>query len=117
MALTRQDLTPARAQVPHSAVKQGPLVEDVRRPGPGASAGLHGSSKAVNVLGYRNLRTGGDVIVGIDGKPVRGADDVVRIVSYDLRPGAVATFTIVRNGQRKVVAVTLGDRAKATPAG
>jgi 2-alkenal reductase len=117
VGITTQDLTPALAQALGYEVKQGALVEDIRRPGPGASAGLRGSSKPVNVLGYRDLRTGGDVIVAIDGKPVRNADDVVRIVSYDLRPGAVATFTIVRDGQRKVVAVTLGDRAKAPPAG
>jgi S1-C subfamily serine protease len=51
------------------------------------------------------------VIVAIDGKPVRSADDVVRIVSYELRPGAVATFTVIRGTQRKVVAVTLGHRS------
>ena len=117
VGITTQDLTPALAQALGYSVKQGALVEDVRPSGPGAAAGLHGSSKSVNLLGYRGLRTGGDVIVAIDGKPVRGADDVVRIVSYDLRPGSVATFTIVRAGQRKVVAVTLGDRAKAPPAG
>jgi S1-C subfamily serine protease len=50
------------------------------------------------------------VIVAIAGKPVRNADDVVRIVSFDLRPGAVTTFTIVRGRTRKTVAVKLGIR-------
>lgn len=117
VGITTQDMTPALAQALGYDVKQGALVEDVRRPGPGASAGLIGSSKPAHVLGYQQLQTGGDVIVAIDGKPVRNADDVVRIVSYDLRPGAVATFTIVRDGKRKVVAVTLGNRAKAPAAG
>ena len=69
------------------------------------------------MLGYADLKTGGDVIVAIDGKPVRSADDVVRIVSFDLRPGAVATFTVVRGTTRKTVAVTLGDRDRASAAG
>jgi S1-C subfamily serine protease len=70
----------------------------------------------VNALGYRDLCTGGDVVVSIDGQPVRNADDLVRIVSFDLEPGTVSVFTIVREGQRKTVAVTLGDRDKAPAA-
>jgi 2-alkenal reductase len=117
VGITTQDLTPALARALGYPVQQGALIEDVRHPGPGASAGLRGSTKRTDVLGYRDLMTGGDVIVAIDGKPVRSADDVVRIVSFDLRPGAVATFTIVRDGAQKTVAVTLGDRNKAPSAG
>ena len=104
---------PDATQVPalHLPVKQGALVERVYKGSPGAQAGLRGSSRPADVLGYQDLKSGGDVIVAIDGKPVRSADDVVRIVSFELRPGAVATFTVVRGGQRKVVAVTLGHRA------
>jgi 2-alkenal reductase len=117
VGITTQDLTPALAHALGYSVRQGALVEDVRAGGPGGAAGLHGSTKQVDILGYRDLRAGGDVIVAIDGKPVRSADDVVRIVSFDLRPGVVATFTVVRGGVRKTVAVTLGDRDKAPPAG
>jgi S1-C subfamily serine protease len=111
VGITSQDLTPSLAQALGYSVKQGALVEDVRTGGPGAQAGLRGSSHPVDVLGYSGLCTGGDVIVAIDGKPVRNADDVVRIVSFDLEPDAVATFTIIRDNRRKTVAVTLGDRA------
>src|SRR5262249_2651544 len=114
VGITSQDLTPSLAQALGYSVKQGALVEDVRSGGPGAAAGLHGSTHPVNVLGYSGLCTGGDVIVAIDRKPVRNADDVVRIVSFDLRPDAVATFTIIRDNRRKTVAVTLGDRAHPT---
>ena len=117
VGITTQDLTPALARILGYGVKQGALVEDVRAGGPGARAGLRGSSHPVNALGYRDLRSGGDVIVAIDGKPVHSADDVVRIVSYDLRPGQVATFTVVRGGTRRTVAVTLGDRDRAAAAG
>jgi S1-C subfamily serine protease len=118
VGITTEDLTPALANALGYSVKQGALIEAVSPNGPGAAAGLRGSSKPVDVLGYASLKTGGDVIVAIDGKPVRSADDVVRIVSFDLRPGAVATFTIVRGRTRKTVAVTLGDRDRvANPAG
>jgi 2-alkenal reductase len=110
VGITTQDLTPALADALGYSVRQGALIEDVRAGGPGAAAGLHGGSKSVRVLGYSTLKSGGDVIVAIDGRPVRSADDVVRIVSFALRPGAVATFTIVRGATRRTVAVTLGDR-------
>jgi 2-alkenal reductase len=113
VGITTEDLTPALANALGYSVKQGALIESAAANGPGAAAGLRGSAKAVDVLGYPDLKTGGDVIVAIDGKPVRSADDVVRIVSFDLRPGAVATFTIVRGKTRKTVAVTLGDRDRA----
>jgi 2-alkenal reductase len=113
VGITTQDLTPALAHVLGYSVKQGALVEEVRPHGPGARAGLRASSRPVEALGYRDLCTGGDVVVAIDGQPVRGADDLVRIVSFELQPGAVSVFTVVRDGQRRTVAVTLGDRDKA----
>jgi S1-C subfamily serine protease len=52
------------------------------------------------------------VILAINGHPVRDADDVVRIVSDLLGPGDVATFEILRDGERKTVAVQLGARSQ-----
>jgi len=117
VGITTQDLTPSLAKALGYSVPQGALIEDVRQGGPGDRAGLHGSSRSVSALGYRDLRTGGDVIVAIDGKPVRNADDVVRIVSFSLAPGSVATFTIVRDGRRQTVPVTLGDRDRSPATG
>jgi S1-C subfamily serine protease len=117
VGITTEDLTPALANALGYSVKQGALVESVAANGPGAAAGLRGSAKTVDVLGYTGLKSGGDVIVAIDGKPVRSADDVVRIVSFDLRPGGVATFTIVRGKTRRTVAVTLGDRDRVANPG
>ena len=111
VGITTQDVTPALASVLHLHTQQGALIQNVYKRSPAAEAGLRGSSTPADVLGYQDLKTGGDVIVAINSKPVRSADDVVRIVSFELQPGAVATFTIVRGAQRKVVAVTLGHRS------
>jgi S1-C subfamily serine protease len=55
------------------------------------------------------------VILAIDGKPINGADDVVRFVSFSLRPKDVAVFTILKpGGQRTKVAVTLAERRLPT---
>jgi S1-C subfamily serine protease len=110
VGVTTQDVTPSLASALGLPVKQGALVEGVIAGSPGAAAGLRPSTRPVDVLGYPDLKTGGDIIVAIDGRPVKGADDVVRIVTYDLQPGAVATFTVMRGTRRETVAVTLGHR-------
>ena len=52
---------------------------------------------------------GGDVIVALDGRPVRSADEVVREVSARL-PGQTIRLTVVRDGTRKTVTAKLGAR-------
>ena len=110
VGIETQDMTPSLARALGSSVRRGALIVDVKAGSPASDAGLHGGTRDVDVLGIRDLAAGGDVIVDIDGKPVRGADDVVRIVSFSLKPKDVTVFTIVRNGQRKKVALTLAQR-------
>ena len=103
-------MTPSLAHALGYTVGHGALIEGVNPGSPGADAGLRGGTHTADVLGIQKLEAGGDVIVAINGTPVQGADDVVRIVSFSLRPNDVAVFTIVRDGQRKKVAVTLAER-------
>jgi S1-C subfamily serine protease len=107
-------MTPSIARAVGSSVDHGALIVDVKAGSPAARAGLHGGSSEVNVLGIQNLVTGGDVIVAIDGMPVRRADDVVRVVSSSLNPNDVAVFSIIRDGHLKKVAVTLAERRLPT---
>jgi S1-C subfamily serine protease len=110
--ITTDDLTPSIARAIHASVQNGAMVVEVGSGSPAAHAGLRGGNRDVTVFG-QPLTTGGDVIVAINGTPVDRADDVVRIVS-SLQPKDVAIFTIVRDGQRKRVAVTLGERQLPT---
>jgi S1-C subfamily serine protease len=109
VGIETDDMTPSLSRALHYTVKRGALVVDVKTGSPAAHAGLRGGNSEVNVLGIQKLVTGGDVIVAINGTPVDGADDVVRIVS-SLKPKDVAVFTIVRGGQQQRLAVTLGER-------
>ncbi len=102
-------VTPAIAKALSLGADHGALVAKVVSGGPAARAGLHPGSKDVTVLGEA-LRRGGDLILAIDGQPVRDSTDVVRIVSNRLRPGQVAAFTVSRDGKRRTVAVKLGSR-------
>jgi S1-C subfamily serine protease len=108
-----EDVTPAIARALRLKVDHGALIVQVvdDPPSPASRAGLRAGSGHVNVLGL-DVPSGADLIVGINGKTVRDADDVVRIVSTQLKPGQVATFTILRDGQRKTIAVRLGARGQ-----
>ena len=114
VGIETDDMTPSLARALDYGVDHGALVVDVKPGSPGDRAGLRGGNSQVDVLGIQDLVTGGDVIVAIDGTPVRGADDVVRIVSSELKPNDVAVFTIVRGGETKKLAVTLGERRLPT---
>jgi 2-alkenal reductase len=114
VGITTDDLTPAIARALKLNVRRGALVVDVKAGSPAARAGLHGGNHEVDVLGIQNLVTGGDVIVAIDGIPVRRADDVVRIVSLALKPHDVAVLTVVRDGRELKLPVTLAERRLPT---
>jgi 2-alkenal reductase len=109
VGITTEDMTPATARALGYKVTRGALVVEVSPSSPGADAGLRGGDRQVNVLG-QELSAGGDVIVEIDGRPIRRADDLVRIVSFSLKPNDVSVFTVIRDGRRKKVAVTLAER-------
>ena len=113
VGIQTQDMTPALAQALHYKVARGALVVDVKAGSPGARAGIRSGARDVEVLG-ENVVTGGDVITAIDGTRVRGADDVVRIVSGSLKPKDVAIFTVVRGSVTRKLAVTLGERRLPT---
>ena len=113
VGIETDDMTPSLARALHYGVDHGALVIDVKSGSPAEHAGLRGGNSEVDVLGIQNLVTGGDVITAINGTPVDHADDVVRIVST-LQPKDVAVFTVVRNGERRKLAVTLAERQLPT---
>jgi S1-C subfamily serine protease len=110
VGITTESMTPSLARALRYRVKRGALILGVTGGSPAAKAGLRGGTRDVSVLGFQGLAAGGDVIIAIDGTPVRGADDVVRLVSFALAPKQVAVFTVVRHGVRMRVPVTLSQR-------
>jgi len=109
VGITTENLTPSIARAFGYAAHQGALIDVVNAGSAAARAGLHASNHDVVYRGV-DIRLGGDVIVAIDGIPVRDAEDVVRIVTQRLLPGEQARFTVVRGTHRRVVPVTLSER-------
>jgi 2-alkenal reductase len=103
------DLTPSAASRFELGVPRGAMVTEVAPGSPAARAGIRGGDEEAEFNGL-SFSLGGDVIVGIDGRTVRTADDVVRYVTDELEPGTLAVFTVVRDGKRRRVPVRLGER-------
>jgi S1-C subfamily serine protease len=110
VGVSTQDLTPAVADRLGYAADYGALVACVEDGSPGERAGIHGGNGSRTVLGVPDIVEDGDVIVAVNGQPVRSGSDLVRIVSEDLRPGRTARFTVVRGTGRRRLMVQLTQR-------
>src|SRR5215207_1328480 len=115
VGVTAGTLTPTLAERFDYRVDRGAVVERIALGSPGLRAGLRCGRDPEFFRGVQ-FKKGADVIVAIDGRPVRSADDLVRIVSEQLEPGQQSDFEIVRGGERKTVAVRLAERPRGAAA-
>jgi len=76
-------------------VEHGVVVSSVEAGGPAAKAGIKAE----------------DIIVAMDGKPIKNGDDLVARVA-DTPVGKEVTITVDRDGKKMDFPVTVGDRAK-----
>jgi S1-C subfamily serine protease len=114
IGIETEDLIPSIARRLGYPVTHGAVITNVRGHTPGAAAGLRAGSESEEILGTKFIR-GGDVIVGIAGRPVRSAEDVVRVVTDELSPGQSVTLTFLRGRERRQTNVKLAERP-ANPA-
>ena len=109
VGIKTEDLTPAIARKFGYAATRGALVDVVNSGTAAERAGLKAGTRETVYEGLV-VKVGGDAIVAINGIPVTGAQDVVRIVTTRLIPGETAHFTVVRGQARRTVDVTLAER-------
>jgi serine protease Do len=93
MGISVQDLTDAMREVFGSDTIKGVLVGEVYKNQPGEKAGLRR----------------GDVILSIDGKKTRNANDL-RMIVAELPPGKAVPVSIIRNGQKMIVQCVIRER-------
>jgi 2-alkenal reductase len=89
-------------------VQQGAYIDAVVSDGPADRAGLQGSSGTKQMDGF-DVPVGGDVVVEADGGPVTSFDDLLAVVA-SRNPGDTLGLTILRDGERQQVTITLGVR-------
>ncbi len=94
----------------------GFLVIQVTADSPADKAGIHGGSILTKIDG-RDVELGGDVIIGIDDKPIRKIDDLLSYLDKEKKVGENVTLSIVRNGQVEKTDLTLAARPTSTVLG
>ena len=96
-------------QANHLPSEQGAYISEVVKGGPAAQAGLHGSTGQTTANGIPNIPTGGDIVVAVDNKSVATFDDLLNYVAFK-SPSDKVTVTVLRNGERQQIPVTLAPR-------
>lgn len=86
----------------------GAYVTTVVPGGPAAKAGLRAGTKDVG-LGP-NLLGGGDLIIAMDGVPIKNFDELLRYLINNKSPGDTLVLTVLRDGQQMDVTLILDKR-------
>ncbi len=115
IGVSSQSLYPQLAAKLGLETSFGGLLAEVVPGGPADKAGLRGGDKKLRFQAGE-YRTGGDVILQLDGHDVVQPDDLARLVASK-KPGETVTLTILRDGERKQVEVTLGARPDSSAGG
>jgi S1-C subfamily serine protease len=108
LGVTSETLSPQLAEHLGLETESGALISDVVEGGPADKAGLHGASDE-STFQLQRVKTGGDVIVAVDGKPVLANNDLSELVASH-EPGDTVTLAVLRDGERHEVKMTLGAR-------
>lgn len=85
----------------------GAYVVEVVKGGPADQAGLQGGKSDSSIPG---LPSGGDLIIAVDGRPVKVFAEMLSYLMENKSPGETITLTIIRDNQQKEVIITLGKR-------
>jgi S1-C subfamily serine protease len=85
----------------------GAYVTSVSVGSPADQAGIKAGTRQTSIHG---LNAGGDLIVAIDGQPVLSFDNMLSYLMTHKSPGDVVVMTVVREGQKMDIPLTLGKR-------
>jgi S1-C subfamily serine protease len=107
LGVTTTTIYPQLAEHLGLDVENGALITDVVDGGPADDAGLRGGNDQTSFQ-LQRLKTGGDVIVAVDGQAVQGRD-LAELISRR-HPGETVTLDVIRDGQHAQVSVHLGAR-------
>jgi S1-C subfamily serine protease len=108
MGVSSQALYPQLARKLGLHTTFGGLIAEVVAGGPAEKAGLEGADGKVQFQAGK-YRTGGDVILQIDGQGIVEENDLARVIATH-KPGDVVTVTVLHDNRREKVELTLGER-------
>jgi S1-C subfamily serine protease len=108
IGVTTQQLYPQLAKKLGLDTDYGGLLAEIVPGGPADKAGLRGGDGRIDFQA-QPYRTGGDVILSVEGHKIVSPNDLARAISTH-QPGDTVPLDILRDGKREQVEVTLGKR-------
>jgi S1-C subfamily serine protease len=87
----------------------GALVDQVRGGGPAGRAGLRGAKDHISFEGIPGIPVGSDLIVAVDGRKLKEAQDLSDAISLH-QPGDTVDVQVIRDNKPLTVKVKLGRR-------
>lgn len=108
MGVVLNEVTPAVAEANDLPEARGVIVVEVLSDGP--SAGTLAGSDGERVVDGRTVPVGGDVILALDGEPVRTMEALSSYLVLETRPGDTVEVTVLRDGAERTLDLTLGER-------
>lgn len=85
----------------------GAYVTEVVSNGPAAKAGIIGATQATDLTG---LQSGGDLIIAVDGQPIRVFGDLLSYLMTRKSPGDEIVLTVLRGDKQLEIPLLLGKR-------
>jgi len=115
IGVSSQALYPQLAEELNLDTDYGGLLAEVVSGGPAEKAGLEGGDDKLRFQASE-YTVGGDVILDVDGHKIVDPDDLAHFVAFR-KPGETVTLTVLHNGEREQVELTLGKRPDGPDAG
>ena len=110
LGIQGRGVDPRLSSVVRLPLSPGYLAEIVFEGSPAERAGIQGGNLSIVIQGEEYL-VGGDIVIAIQGQPVRTHEDYVARVNA-LRPGQRVRLTLVRDGQTREVTLTVAERPR-----
>jgi S1-C subfamily serine protease len=108
LGVTTLRLWPQLAKRLDLEAHEGGLVQKVEEDSPAEDVGLRGGGDEIEFQATR-LRTGGDVIVAVNGHRLTRTEDLADVISA-MSAGQRVKLEVLRDGKRRTIGVELGQR-------
>jgi S1-C subfamily serine protease len=112
IGINGMDLIDEVAQAMKLSTTKGWLIESVTAGGPADKAGLKGATSTIQIEG-RSVGIGGDVIVSVNGSPIRNGDDLSTFLE-GAKPGDNISMLLIRSEVEITKSIILGIRPSPT---
>jgi len=109
VGISGRDIDPDLAGILNLKDAKGFLIVTVVEKSPADKAGLIGSSKTKEIDGV-TYQVGGDIILSVDGKPVRKIDDILIHLQREKSVGDEMVLEILRDGRNTNFVILLEER-------